>query len=97
MLEPLGLGVHLLPRHAELLHQVQLEQPVVAQHLERDRLARAASGTTPWYGSCSTSRRESRLLIIPVTDAVETCRRSASACVVTAPLQVAPIWWIALR
>ena len=40
MLEPLGLGVHLVPGEPQRLHQVQLEQPVVAHDLERDPLAR---------------------------------------------------------
>ena len=40
MLEPLGLGVHLVPAQAQRLHQVQLQQPVVAHDLERDPLAR---------------------------------------------------------
>ena len=42
MLERLGLLVHAIPRHAEMLGQVELEQPVVAQHLERDPLALGA-------------------------------------------------------
>ena len=40
MLEHLGLVVHAVPRHAERLGQVELQQPVVAQHLERHPLAR---------------------------------------------------------
>ena len=39
MLERLRLLVHAIPRHAELLDEIELEQPVVAQHLERDLLA----------------------------------------------------------
>ena len=39
VLERLGLVVHAVPRHAEVLGEVELEQPVVAQHLERDALA----------------------------------------------------------
>ena len=39
VLERLGLVVHAVPGHAELLGEVELEQPVVAQHLERDALA----------------------------------------------------------
>ena len=35
MLEHLGLPVHPVPRHAEALDQVQLEQAVMANHLER--------------------------------------------------------------
>ena len=36
VLEHLGLVVDTVPRHVERLGEVQLEQPVVAQHLERD-------------------------------------------------------------
>ena len=39
VLERLGLLVHAVPRHPEVLGEVELEQPVVAQHLERDALA----------------------------------------------------------
>ena len=35
VLEPLGLGVHLVPGEPERLHQVELEQAVVADDLER--------------------------------------------------------------
>ena len=35
VLEALGLDVHLVPREPERLHQVQLEQAVVADDLER--------------------------------------------------------------
>ena len=36
VLEHLGLVVHAVPRHAERLREVELEQPVVAEHLERE-------------------------------------------------------------
>ena len=39
VLEAIGLGVHLVPAEPERLHQVQLEQAVVAHDLERDALA----------------------------------------------------------
>ena len=42
VLEHLGLVVHAVPRHAEALGEVELEQPVVADHLERH--ARALGG-----------------------------------------------------
>ena len=35
MLEHLGLGVHAIPGHPELLGEKQLEQAVMAQHLQR--------------------------------------------------------------
>ena len=34
MLEHLGLGMHAIPRHPELLSEEQLEQTVMAQHLQ---------------------------------------------------------------
>ena len=40
VLEPLGLGMHLVPREPERLHQVELEQAVVADDLERRLRAR---------------------------------------------------------
>ena len=40
VLEAIRLGVHLVPAEPERLHQVELEQPVVADDLERDPLAR---------------------------------------------------------
>jgi hypothetical protein len=39
VLEHLRLVVDAIPRHAEVLRQVELEQPVVADHLERDARA----------------------------------------------------------
>ena len=39
VLETIGLGVDVLPRHTKLLDEVELEQAMVAQHLERDLLA----------------------------------------------------------
>ena len=43
VLEPVGLVVDVVDVHAERLGEVELEQPVVADHLERDPLAGAAS------------------------------------------------------
>ena len=37
VLEYLRFGVHFVPRHAEALDEIQLEQAVVADHLERDQ------------------------------------------------------------
>jgi hypothetical protein len=39
VLEPFRLLVHLIPREAERLHEVELEQPGVAHNLERHALA----------------------------------------------------------
>ena len=39
VLEHLGLRVHAVPRQAELLGEEELEQAVVAQHLQRELLA----------------------------------------------------------
>ena len=47
MLKDLGLGVHTIPGHPELLGEEQLEQPMVAQHLKRDPATLAVS-LTPW-------------------------------------------------
>ena len=47
VLEHLGLLVHAIPRHAQRLRQVGLEQPVVAQHAQRDAPPSSVS-TTPW-------------------------------------------------
>ena len=38
-LSELGLVVHFVPGHAEALDEEQLDQPVVADHLERDAAA----------------------------------------------------------
>ena len=43
VLEPVGLVVDVVDVEAERLRQVELEQPVVADHLERDPLARVGS------------------------------------------------------
>ncbi len=40
VLEHLGLLVDAVPRHAERFGEVELQQPVVAQHLEREPGAR---------------------------------------------------------
>jgi hypothetical protein len=47
VLEHLGLRVDAVPRHAELLGEVELEQPVVAHDLQRD-LRPAGVSWTPW-------------------------------------------------
>jgi hypothetical protein len=39
VLEPVGLVVHVVDVQAERLGQVQLEQPVMANHLDGDALA----------------------------------------------------------
>jgi hypothetical protein len=39
MLESVGLGVDGVERQAQGLHEVLLQQPVMADHLERDPLA----------------------------------------------------------
>ena len=38
VLEPFGFVVHLIHVHAERLREIELQQPVVADHLERDPL-----------------------------------------------------------
>ena len=46
VLKHLGLGVDAIPRHSKALHQVQLEQPVVANHLERHAPSRVGQRHT---------------------------------------------------
>ena len=46
VLEPVGFGVDRVEREPERLGEVLLEQPVVADHLDRDLLAAPVS-TTP--------------------------------------------------
>ena len=48
VLERLGLLVHAVPRHAEVLGEVELEQAVVAQDLQRDALAVRRSARRRW-------------------------------------------------
>ena len=48
VLEHLGLVVDAVPRHAERLGEVELEQPVVAQDLERDPRAPAGELRRRW-------------------------------------------------
>ena len=47
MLEHLGLGMDAVAGHPQRLGEEGLDQPVVADHLERDLLAGRASGSTP--------------------------------------------------
>ena len=47
VLEDLGLGVDAIPGHVERLGEVELEQAVVADDLERDALAVASVSSTP--------------------------------------------------
>ena len=50
VLERFGLVVHAVPGHPEMLGEEQLEQAVVAQHLERQAPPSAVSAT-PLYGA----------------------------------------------
>ena len=47
MLEHLGLRVHLIPGHAEALDEEQLDEPVVADHLEGDAPAAFGEADAP--------------------------------------------------
>ena len=62
VLEPVGLVVDGVDVQAERLREVELEQPVVADHLERDPLAGRRSAATPRYGACSTQLERRELL-----------------------------------
>jgi hypothetical protein len=44
VLEHLSLVVDAIPGHAQALHQIQLEQPVMADHLQRDQLTGLGQG-----------------------------------------------------
>ena len=83
VLEQLGLGVHLVEREPEAVHEVELEQAVVAEDLERAAPARSVS-TTPRYGARSTSPSSARRFVIAVADGALTPMRVASADVVDA-------------
>ena len=93
--EAVGLGMHLIDRHAERLCEVLLEQPVVADHLHR-RLAPAEVSFTPRYGSCTTSFSVASFFSIDVTDGGETPSDAASAEVVARPCSDSSRW-ISLR
>ena len=84
VLEHLGLLVHAVPGHAERFGEVELEQPVVTQHLERDALARPREPHAV-VGSCEMSPSASSRLIIAEAEAGDTSSRSASADVDTGP------------
>lgn len=47
VLEPVGLGVDVVDRETERVGEVELEQPVVPDHLERDALARLGQAGPP--------------------------------------------------
>ena len=63
---------------AERLGEVELEQAVVADHLERDPLAAGVS-VTPRYGACSASSSAASFFTIALADAGETSCARASA------------------
>ena len=78
MLEHLGLRVDAVPRHAELLGEVQLEQPVMADDLERQ----AEAGRRELHAAVGLVAHETHLvepLDHPEAEAAVTPRRSASA------------------
>ena len=83
VLEHLGLGVHLVPAHAEALDEVQLEQAVVADDLEGDAAAAGRSAATPRYGSWTTRPSPVSFRSIPETEPGRTPSRSARAFVDT--------------
>ena len=68
VLEPVGLVVHRVDRNAERLGEVLLEQPVVADDLERDLRRRPRESSTPWYGECSTRPSAASFFSIDVAD-----------------------------
>ena len=104
VLEHLGLGVHAVPGHAERLGQVELEQAVVAQDLERDPAPGLASARRRGRARGVTRPRPSSRLTIADAEPGVTPRRSASALVETRCRRAArarrspwrsprPRWW----
>ena len=71
MLEPLGLVVDVVDVQAERASEVELEQPVVADDLDRDLLARRSQPHAA-VGRCSTRSRAASFLTIVLADAGET-------------------------
>ena len=69
VLEHLGLGVHAVPRDPEALGQVELEQPVVADHLERHLLPTLGSAARPCRARATTSSSSQSLRTIPDAEA----------------------------
>ena len=82
VLEHLGLLVDAVPRHAEVLDEVQLEQPVVADHLERDAPA-GVGQRHPAVGLVGDESQLPEALDHPDAEAGVTPIRSASALVLT--------------
>ena len=82
VLEPVGLFVDLVDVDPERLREVELEQPVMPDHLERDLLALRVS-ETPRYGACSTSASAASFFTIALADAGDTPISRASAVVET--------------
>ena len=84
VLERLGLLVDAVPRHAEVLGEVELEQAVVAHDLERDALA-VVGQLDALVGRVLDEPALGELLDHPEADGGVTPSRSASALVETAP------------
>ena len=84
VLEPVRFVVDVVDVHAERLREIQLEQPVVADHLERDALARLRE-MRPRYGSCVNSSSAASFFTIADADAGATPMSFASAPIVTRP------------
>ena len=83
VLEPVGLGVHLVDGDPERLGEVELEQPVVADHLERHPLAVGGERRSPRYGAWSTSPSAASFFTIALVEAGETPIARARPVVVT--------------
>ena len=85
MLEHLGLVVHAIPGHVERFGEVELEQPVVADDLQRDALAVAGELDAAVAHVGHEPELVELACTIPEADAAVTPRRSARALVVTGP------------
>ena len=80
MLEPVGLGVHLVERQPERVGEILLEQAVVAEHLERD-LSAGLGQRHAAIGHAHDETVAASFFVIGVTDGCDIPSRSAIALV----------------
>ena len=85
VLEDLGLGVDAIPRHVERLGEVELEQAVVADDLERHALAVGGQLDALVGHVVDQARARPGACTSPTPTPAVTPRRSASAFVVAGP------------
>ena len=96
MLEALGLVVHAVPRHAEVLGEVELEQAVVADDLERELAPAVGERRRRGSAPTSTSPRSASLRVMADAEPGVTPSRSRQLVLPTAPPWRSASAWIAL-